>query len=279
MADWRDSYEPVDERLAKWWAAHPEGRVETHLVSSEGAPVILFRAEVYRQGEDRPAGVGYAHQRILSEPPKGRNNKPNEYAPEWTSPWEVAETSAVGRALANAGYAPRGARPSREELRHVPDGPAVPEGFESTEAAHARYDQIAERVKDWTLDQKQQLAEFREMAGIEWPWPAQACDMIEDFVTGLEVKAGEIEDPDSSGSHRGESGEGGGGTEKAPGAGTDAEPSPPSTLSADEEELLAASPCHLCSSTRTKRVVVGGKVRCSDAKGCERRAEQMEDPF
>lgn len=63
-----------------------------------------------------PDATGYAHQELLAEPPAGRNGKPNPYAPEWTSPYEVAETSAIGRALANLGYAPKGGRPSAEEI-------------------------------------------------------------------------------------------------------------------------------------------------------------------
>jgi hypothetical protein len=39
---------------------------------------------------------------------------------------ENCETSAIGRALANAGYAPKGKRPSREEMTKVaPNHPAL----------------------------------------------------------------------------------------------------------------------------------------------------------
>ena len=127
-------YEPVEDRLRAFWEDFPTGRVATLLVAREayGAielesgdyvrgsslnDVIIFRCELYRFPEDKhPAATGYAHQRILTEPPKSSTGKPIPTAPEWTSPYEVAETSAIGRALANLGYAAKGKRPSREEV-------------------------------------------------------------------------------------------------------------------------------------------------------------------
>lgn len=122
-----DDYEPVEDRLRAFWSEHDSGRVLTELVQSGKEPgdVIVFKAVIFRAHyitgnevglNEQPCATGYAHQRLLSEPPKGRNGKPNESAPEWTSPFEVAETSAIGRALANLGYAAKGKRPSREEM-------------------------------------------------------------------------------------------------------------------------------------------------------------------
>ena len=115
-----DDYEPVEDRLRDFWSEHPDGRVVTKLVMAAQDPghIIIFKASVYRKldPDGEPAATGYAHQRILDGPPLGRNGKPNESAPEWTSPYEVAETSAIGRALANMGYAAKGKRPSREEI-------------------------------------------------------------------------------------------------------------------------------------------------------------------
>lgn len=122
-----EDYEPVADRLAKFWADHPEGRVLTGYeverttlrVGDETHEQIggwIFRAEVWRTESDRgPAATGFARQEFLEQPPPKRNGDPNVYAPEWTSPVEVAETSAIGRALANLGYATK--RPSREEMR------------------------------------------------------------------------------------------------------------------------------------------------------------------
>jgi hypothetical protein len=98
------SYEPVEERLARFWGEHPAGSVITELVAYSDQQYIVH-ARVYRdQADPQPAGTGFAEERVGSSPVNR------------TSALENCETSAVGRALANAGYAPKGARPSREEM-------------------------------------------------------------------------------------------------------------------------------------------------------------------
>ena len=57
-----------------------------------------------RDTDAAPAATGYAHESVTS---RGVN---------LTSALENCETSAIGRALANLGYAPKGKRPSREEM-------------------------------------------------------------------------------------------------------------------------------------------------------------------
>jgi hypothetical protein len=119
MASFLDDYQPVEDRLQDFWNDHGLGHVVPTLLTPDAeqpGQVIIFRADVYREGEATPAGTGHAHQRILDRPPLNKKGDPNWSAPEWTSPWEVAETSAIGRALANMGYAPKGQRPSREEI-------------------------------------------------------------------------------------------------------------------------------------------------------------------
>jgi hypothetical protein len=120
-----DDYEPVADRLARFWVEHPNGQVVTQL-NSETTDVVSDTHSVSRKlnawvayvelfdDTDRLIATGHARQELLTEPPTTQAGKPNVYAPEWTSPVEVAETSAIGRALANAGYAAK--RPSREEM-------------------------------------------------------------------------------------------------------------------------------------------------------------------
>lgn len=102
------NYETVEDRLVRFWAEHgPGARVETCMMSYDGDSCI-FRAEIYfKNSETVPTATGYA-QEIRSD--RGVNS---------TSFVENCETSAIGRALANCGYATHGKRPSREEMSKV----------------------------------------------------------------------------------------------------------------------------------------------------------------
>lgn len=97
-------YEPVADRLARFWTDHPSGRVITHLMSREDK-VVTFKATVwFDRTEIEATATGWASE-IESE--RGVNA---------TSALENCETSAIGRALANCNYATKGQRPSREEM-------------------------------------------------------------------------------------------------------------------------------------------------------------------
>jgi len=74
--------------------------------------MVVFRCDVYFHADDaRPKASGYAEETRNSSPV----NK--------TSFVENCETSAIGRALANCGYAAKGSRPSREEMEKVQRAP------------------------------------------------------------------------------------------------------------------------------------------------------------
>lgn len=99
-----EDYEPVEDRLAKFWIDHPFGRVATELVAYSDAEYIV-RAAIFRHEEDaEAAATGYAQEKVGASPVNR------------VSALENCETSAIGRALANAGYATKGKRPSREEM-------------------------------------------------------------------------------------------------------------------------------------------------------------------
>ena len=102
-----DDYEPVAARHARWLAQHPNGRTITHMVSTPGSDICVIRAELWL--EDVCIATGYA------EEVRGAGNVNR------TSHVENCETSAVGRALANAGMAGSDVnkRPSREEMSKV----------------------------------------------------------------------------------------------------------------------------------------------------------------
>jgi hypothetical protein len=114
-----DNYEPVAVRLDRWLKGAAEAghqpRVVTHLEHYQGDHVVV-RAELYLG--DILVATGLAEEvRGSSHITKG-------------SHVEVCETSAVGRALANAGLAGSdlSKRPTREEMTKA-QGYAFPQGY------------------------------------------------------------------------------------------------------------------------------------------------------
>jgi hypothetical protein len=116
-------YETVEKRLGyianakSFWEDNPNGRVSTEMEICEKDRYV-FKAYLFKDIKDDIAfSTGHAGE-IVSD--RGVNS---------TSALENAETSAIGRALANAGYATKGKRPSREEMIKVvaakPVKPAV----------------------------------------------------------------------------------------------------------------------------------------------------------
>jgi len=101
-----DDYEPVDERIVKFWAKYAEGKIETDLVFNEGGTFIV-KAWGYRN-DGTLIATGYADEAKSDKGVNANFALPN------------AETSAIGRMLANAGFAAKvGKRPSREEMSKV----------------------------------------------------------------------------------------------------------------------------------------------------------------
>ncbi len=102
-----DAYETVEERLDKFWKDHPDGQIHTKVLEHTTARFIV-EASIYRtEADSRPWTTGLAEETVQG---RGVNA---------TSALENCETSAIGRALANAGYATKGKRASREEMSKV----------------------------------------------------------------------------------------------------------------------------------------------------------------
>ena len=105
-----DDYETVDSRLKKYLKLYPDARVITKMHSNENGTVV-FKAAIYEDGKalsaNLPKSTGWA------EETKGEGGMANKNAHV-----ENCETSAIGRALANAGYS-GDKRASREEMIKV----------------------------------------------------------------------------------------------------------------------------------------------------------------
>jgi hypothetical protein len=129
-----EDYETVEERLAKFWKEHPDGRISTEVIEHTLQRFIV-KASVYRTEVDAyPWTTGFAEETVST---RGVNS---------TSALENCETSAIGRALANANYAAKGKRASREEMAKV--NQAQPKPF-----AEKLADKITVEKEDdpWTI--------------------------------------------------------------------------------------------------------------------------------
>lgn len=120
-----EDYETVEERLVKYWKDHPDGQIHTKLLEHTSGRFIV-EASIYRtEADQRPWTTGLAEETIQG---RGVNA---------TSALENCETSAIGRALANAGYATKGKRASREEMSKVAKGQEVKAKVEEVKAKMA----------------------------------------------------------------------------------------------------------------------------------------------
>jgi hypothetical protein len=104
-----EGYVTVAERIEKFYERYPDGRIITSIIEHDPERgFILIRADVYRKAEDiQPSATGHAYE-LKTE---GYVNR--------TSYIENCETSAVGRALAMAGFEIRKGIASKEEMEKV----------------------------------------------------------------------------------------------------------------------------------------------------------------
>ena len=138
-----EDYETVEERLVKFWKEHPDGQIHTKLLDSTSSRFIV-EASIFRTEADaRPWTTGLAEETVQG---RGVNA---------TSALENCETSAIGRALANAGYATKGKRASREEMSKVAKGVEVKAKVEEVKAKMAQtsgeYVPVPVESDPWTM--------------------------------------------------------------------------------------------------------------------------------
>ena len=160
-----DDYETVEERLIKFWKEHPDGRIDTKLVEASATRFIV-QAYIYRTEADQyPWASGLAEETVSG---RGVNA---------TSALENCETSALGRALASAGYATKGKRPSREEMAKVQEQSKVKAELDKVKAKMAQtsgeYIPVAKADDPWTIAPAQQAQTLES-----------AVEMVKDILGG-----------------------------------------------------------------------------------------------
>jgi len=140
-------YQPVEERLSLFWKDHPDGQIHTEIISFSSTQYIV-KASVFRtEADPRPWTTGLAEETVQG---RGVNA---------TSALENCETSAIGRALSNAGYASKGKRPSREEMAKVIEMNKVKANIDEVKAKMAQtateYVPVAKADDPWTIEPAQ----------------------------------------------------------------------------------------------------------------------------
>jgi hypothetical protein len=138
-----EDYETVEERLIKFWKDHPDGQIHTKLMEHTTGRFIV-EASIYRtEADSRPWTTGLAEETVQG---RGVNA---------TSALENCETSAIGRALANAGYATKGKRASREEMTKVATVKKTEAIIDETKAKMAQtsgeYIPVVKEEDPWTI--------------------------------------------------------------------------------------------------------------------------------
>ena len=110
-------YETVDSRLEKWNKEYPDGRLETEIIEATNTRFIVICRLYKTEADHKACATGLAMEVISDKGVNANFALPN------------CETSAIGRALANAGFSAKGKRPSREEMASVNRLQAVPQTF------------------------------------------------------------------------------------------------------------------------------------------------------
>lgn len=97
-------YEPVADRITRFWEKYPAGRIHTEIVLINEQQVVV-KASIWRDiAEPQATTIDFAQETIGST-----NINKGSFL-------ENCATSAIGRALADLGFSPKGKRPSLEEM-------------------------------------------------------------------------------------------------------------------------------------------------------------------
>ena len=176
-------YETVEERIKRFYIDWPDGRILTEnetIPEYRSEKIWVVRAMVYLTGEDvdrgcpKASGLAYEVDTVSG--------------PTSSSALEVCETSAIGRALANAGYSGN-KRASREEMEKV-----------------ARFEEQAKN-RDWLAE----AAELKDVDKLRLLWaeaskqgaPPEILEKVKAHATALSSPSvSERTEPSVSGSSK-----------------------------------------------------------------------------
>jgi hypothetical protein len=189
------TYVTVQDRISRFWEENPEGAIRTELASNPSQfEQVVFRAEIYKHRDNaHPDATGYAAEVAIEDPRGG---------PNYTSWHENAETSAIGRAFANMGYATsQKDRPSREEMQKVERGRPASIRGNTGHPVPAAAEEAESQITSWTEAHKvlrsKRIAtaeEFAVLTGHDIKTgltPQQAVDLALSCLADVEAATGD----------------------------------------------------------------------------------------
>lgn len=153
-----NEYATVEERLRLYAEDNPDYRVATNIVHYSETDKVVIKAVLFRNAEEYAKQIIHASG-LAEENMEGYVNQ--------TSRVENCETSAIGRALANAGYQGKkekgvAPRPSREEMQKV----ERMQSSKSERKVPVKEEppfEVDEQESDYVIDTMQSLTEFTEV--------------------------------------------------------------------------------------------------------------------
>lgn len=191
-----DEYITVHERIEKFYAKFPNGRIITSVFEhNEETGFCLMRAEVYREPDDAlPAATGHAY-----ELRSAGHVQAGSYV-------EVCETSSVGRALALLGFEVKRGVASREEVQrgaqkaqsrqppaNVKTAPgAPPVKALAVEESDALDTEISTLLSALNRESAAFSAFVQNQYGVQGSWYDQSTELkrtLRDYLLGLQGKA------------------------------------------------------------------------------------------
>ena len=144
-----DNYVPVNERLMRFWAKYPDGAIKTELLYADEKYVRVYAAAFSEKDAVKLLATG------LAEEVRGVGMTTT------VSAIETCETSAIGRALANAGFEVQRGIASREEMEKVvrhESAPKKPEKDIPMEPASDEYKQALDVITDSEAESLAEIA-------------------------------------------------------------------------------------------------------------------------
>ena len=144
-----NEYDTVESRIHKFYAEHPDGGILTEILNdANNTDYVVVRATIQIDGVTKATGI--AAETRDTELQRTRDGKEYESV-NYTSWVENAETSSIGRALANYNYSGN-KRASREEMQKVARGEQTSAKAQELYAELRKL--IDDKKMDGTLDEK-----------------------------------------------------------------------------------------------------------------------------